>query len=562
MKSLSSLLLALILTGFTVAQEASPAPAPEKSPDSETPVGTLPTLRSLVDSQAALKAQLELQNQLSRSGQNETVKEAAKKEVAALQTRYDQAAKDFEAIATGINTRDAQPVGEVTTFNVTEELTLMVQPLIRELKAATEQPRLIEQLRAEVNSHNRRLEEVRSAVRNIQTTLGTLPKKETTADATLRKALQAALEKWKTTEKEAIASVEVIKHRLEDVLARRKTIFQIASQATQGFFLTRGRNIFLAVLALGASYAVWRWAYRWVVRFSPWHKRVDGRLPFTARVIDISYHSLSAVLGTVAALTVLYSTGDWLLLGLCLIALIGLVIGARTAVPKYYRHARLLLNFGEVREGERIVYQGLPWLVKSLNMFTELQNPALRNGRLRVPLDQLSATTSRPLERDEPWFPAKEGDWVMLQDNTFGKCVTLTPENVQLVFLGGSHKLYPTNTFINQNPQNLSGGFRLTSILRLDHQHRDEAIKHIPSLLGQTVRDAISAELKPNQLRSLTAEYRSSTTVSLEFEILADFAGEVAEHYESLRRDLQRHALECANQNHWKLATQLIPLAG
>jgi hypothetical protein len=529
--------------------------------------GAMPTLRTLVDSIAALKSQLEAQNKLAATGENDTIKEAAKKEAAAIQVRLTQAERDFEAIATGVDTKEADAAPGTVKFDVVAELTEMVQPLMREVKAATEQPRLIEQLRAELNAQQRRLGEVQTAVENLEKTLTTLPntKGQAAADNALRKSLQTTLEKWRYSEKEAKAAVEVVKHRLDELLSKRKSVWELASHATQTFFLTRGRNILFALMALLGTLLLWRWAYRWIERYSPWHKKVEGRMPFAARIIDVTYHTLSVVLATAAALTVLYSTGDWLLLGLCLIALVGLVLGARTAVPKYYRQARLLLNFGEVREGERIIHQGLPWLVKSLNMFTELQNPALRNGRLRVPLEQLTTTTSRPLEKDEGWFPCKEGDWVILQDNTLGKSVNQSPEFVHLVLLGGANKTYPTQSFLTQNPLNLSGGFRLTTVLRLDHCHRSSVTREIPEILTERVKAALMSELPEKQLKSLNTEFKASTTVALELEILADFTGDASSRYEHLRRELQRHALDVCNHQGWKLANQvvsIVPVAG
>ncbi len=530
------------------------AQKPEQAPNS-----SLSTLRVLVESMTALRTQLEAQNQIDRSNATEPVKEAAQKEAAAIQTRLSQAEKDFESIATGMDAQTGQTSVDLTKFDVLAELTEMVQPLLREMKAATEQPRLIEQLRGELVAQKRRLGEVQSAVANVTTALANATKGKTENPA-LRKALQGTLDKWRYSEKEATAAVEVVKHRLDEVLSKRKSVFEIASEATQGFFLTRGRNILFAALALVTTLFIWRWAYRWVIKMSPWHRKLNGRVSFSARVMDVLYQALSAVVATAAALAVLYSTGDWLLLGLGLIALVGLILGARTAVPKYYRHARLLLNFGEVREGERIVYQGLPWQVKSLSMFSELHNPCLRNGRLRVPLDQLAENTSRPMERDELWFPSREGDWVLLQDGTLGKSVSQTPEVVQLILLGGAHKSYPTLSYLAQNPQNLAGGFRLTTVMRLDHEHREEAATSIPQRLKTQILEGLKQELSQGKIHHVEAEFRGATTVALEFEIFADFEGDLAGHYEQLRRTLQRHALEACNEHRWKLASQVVSL--
>lgn len=145
------------------------------------------------------------------------------------------------------------------------------------------------------------------------------------------------------------------------------------------------------------------------------------------------YHALAFVVGAVAALVVLYTVGDWLLLGLGLITLLALLLAAKNGLPHYYTQARLILNLGEVREGERIVLNGLPWQVRSLNMVAELVNPALRHGVLRVPTADLTKLSSRPVEHGDLWFPCREEDWVLLADGTFGKVVMVTSEFVQVV---------------------------------------------------------------------------------------------------------------------------------
>jgi predicted nucleic acid-binding Zn-ribbon protein len=522
---------------------------------------TLITLRALTDSMTALRAQLAEQNRLAKSGENESAKETAVKEAAALQARLDQAQRDFETIATGINPGNADPATNLTQFDVAAELTEMVQPLIREVKAATEQPRMIEQLRTQIASEEARLEEVKSAVANVEKTLASLGStREGSAEATLKKHLQDTLEKWKYAEREARAAVEVVKHRLDDVLAKKKSVWETLSHATSSFFLTRGRNIFVAILAVVGSVVAMRAARRWLVRRSPWHVKTDGGLPFAARVFDVAWYGAAVFLAVLMALTVLYFAGDWLLLGLCLIALIGVVLGARTAIPKYYNQARLMLNFGEVREGERILYQGLPWMVKSLNMFSELRNPALRNGRLRVPLSQLAQSTSRPIEKDEPWFPCVEGDWVQLSDGTFGRVVCITHEFVQVVLLGGSRKTYPTAAFLAQNPQNHAAGFRVSTIIRLDHKHRDEATRSIPPALTKALHEGLLKDYKADLIKNIMTEFRAATTTALELEVLADFTGEMAGNFTNLQRKLQMLALDACNQHDWKLAAQVLPL--
>jgi len=129
---------------------------------------------------------------------------------------------------------------------------------------------------------------------------------------------------------------------------------------------------------------------------------------------------------------VLYIAGDWVLLGLATLFLLGLAWASKHTLPQFFEQIRLLLNLGTVRDNERVVYEGLPWRVGRLNFYTRFTNPDLTGGLIRLPLRALSDLHSRPCTTDEAWFPCREGDWVKLDDDRWGKVVMQTPEMVQV----------------------------------------------------------------------------------------------------------------------------------
>lgn len=510
------------------------------------------TLRALVESLTALRAQLQTQADRVRTGESESIKEAAKKEVAALEARIAQAQRDFDSIATGVDDRSLSPA-PVGKLDVASELGELLTPLMQELRQLTEQPRMIERLRGDVAVQESRLALARAAVANVDALVKALPKASGNGtDAPLRKSLQETQKRWQATISETNGSLEATKFRLNDALSKRKSLWEILTHAAKNFFLTRGLNILLAVITFFAASLGWRSMHRWVVRFSPWHKAGADR-PFFTRVLDVVYHAFAVVVGAVAALVVLYSMGDWLLLGLSLVALLALVLAAKNGLPRYYSQARLMLNLGEVREGERLIYQGLPWQVRSLNMFTELHNPILRHGTVRVPITQITGLSSRPSSPGELWFPCAEGDWVQLADQTFGKVVSITSEFVQLVQHGGAHKMYPTGSFIAQHPLNLAGGFRATAIVKVHPEHRALATSLIPDTLKESIHGGLLTLIDPPDIRSLKVEFRAVIPNALEFDVVADFTGEVAEKLPTLQRALQRYALAACNEQGWRL---------
>jgi hypothetical protein len=513
------------------------------------------TLQALVDSMEMLRAQVTEQQAKAKAGDV-----AAAKEVDALQSRLGQALRDFEAVATGVDRQDFESKAKGSKFDLTTEFNELMQPFMNELKSATEQPRVIEALRGQVAAHQRRVEIADRAISQVEQKTAALAKiKDGTPEAALKRQLLQLLERWKNTRKETDAALKATEHQLSETLAKRKTLWELITDGARLFFLTRGRNFLLAVLAVVSTFFLWRWLYRKIVQHSPWHSK-PGDKTFAVRVFDVAYSIVGFGLVVLAALTVLYSTGDWLLLGLCLISLVGLGLAAKTGLPKYYRQARLMLNMGEVREGERIVLMGLSWQVRSLGPFCTLVNPCVRNGLLRVPLVSLMNLTSRPHTQGEPWFPCKEGDWVQLNDGVFGRVMCITPEFVQMVQLGGAQKTYATARFLNENPVNYTGGFRVTTVLRFDQKERAHAALEIPAQLREALQRGLLTLVQREELKSLKVEYRSTTPVALEIEVLADFAGAVAEQFPALQRALQRLALEVCNEHSWALASQVVQL--
>ena len=156
------------------------------------------------------------------------------------------------------------------------------------------------------------------------------------------------------------------------------------------------------------------------------------------RVIELAFALFSVTAAALCALLVLYASGDWLLLTFAILLLAGVGFFGRHTVPRFYEQARLVLNLGSVREGERLNLLGSPWHVKRLHVFFDLINPSLTGGRLRLPLRDVLTLVSRRFEKAERWFPCEEGDWILLDDQFFGRVTLQTPDVVQAIPLGGA----------------------------------------------------------------------------------------------------------------------------
>ncbi len=521
--------------------------AQEPSPPVEAPVPVhLRTLQSLLEARENIEEHLQTLKGDLEPGTPDAVREAAQKQATEWQARLEENKRQFQELAAG-RVADGFGPEQPRDFDLSREIFDLAKPAVEAAKSATERPRRLEQLRAGLARARERAEEARRAGLRAEARLSDVP--AGAAYDGLRRQLSTLITQWRDREREAQAQAESMQLQLAELDGESRSLWETITHALKTFLLTRGRNLALAVLAALGVFLLMRWLHRAVVRSLPFFRGKNR--PFVARLAEVTWLAFSAVGTVLAGLVVLYLAGDWLLLGLALIILLSLGLVAKNALPRYYQQARLLLNIGPVREGERVVLGGVPWRVRTIHLSSWLENPALGGQGLRLPLDQLQTMTSRPFDEKEPWFPCTEGDWVQLVDGTLGKVVHLTPEFVQLVMLGGGRKTYPTSGFVTQHAVNLSGGFRLSSTFGVDYRHQAIALTEVPAALETSVLAGLLRVIDKDHVRNVQVAFARAGESALEYEIIVDFAGAVAERSRLLQRLLQRQALETCQQHGW-----------
>jgi len=213
---------------------------------------------------------------------------------------------------------------------------------------------------------------------------------------------------------------------------------------------------------------------------------------------------------------------------------------------------QLFLNVGSVREGERLDLDGLPWRVRQINIFSLLENPTAELSQ-RVRIDSLVEMKSRPVKRDDPWFPCRNGDWVRLSDGVRGKVTGISQELVELIERGGAHHTYRTADFLALSPNNLSRNFRLRETIGVSYDLQGESVAVIPDTLKDHIERRAAEEGYADKLHNLRVEFEKANTSSLDIVVIADFDGALAELYGRLRRAMQRWCVEACNEYRWEI---------
>jgi len=536
------LCLALLFTGLIPAQETTAPKDAPAAPAEPLESEKIRALRVLTESLRANEADRTTQRELLKKATTEEQKKEITAEIDRLSAKIKELKTAFNTTATGINPSDAVAQAE-TPLSINEELKNIFQPAIRELRDATAQPREIESLKTQVVQWTAKLALAKAALAQIDQLL-----KESTSEEVTRE-LTSARKSWEKKLLEAESSMANTTVQLEERKRSAPSVVSLLAGMISHFWKNRGLSLLLAVIAFAVTLVLLRRLYRMFRKVSPIHKKYQEGL--TSRLVDVFANIFIIVAAIFATVLTLYIRNDWLLLTMVSILFIGLAWASRTALPPYFEQIRLILNLGTVREGERIIYNGLPWRVETLNFFCVLHNPDLNGATLRLPAKTLLTSYSRPSMQKEPWFPTRIDDWVILDDGVLGKVVQQTPEQVVLVKLGGSYKTYPTLTYLSKNPENISPQFQVATTFGLDYQYQSIATTLIPDIIQKKIYQSLVERFGKDAIRSVNVEFASASASSLDFRITANVDGELAPQFNVIQRMLQGGAVDAANENHW-----------
>ena len=527
---------ALMPTGILSADDPEPTPKPQVAGRS------LESLEIIAEPLSAALSELQkLQGQLKQTS-TEDAKREIQRGIDAERERVGQLRNNFRDIVGG--SEAAEYEGETSGgTSIQEQIGEIVQPVLSEIKEATSEPRELEALRKSLEQSRERKRKTDIVLARIDKLIGE------SDDGALIAELESTRGLWASRQAEAVSQIAVSKLQIEDRTHDQRSLWETLSTGFNKFFRNRGLNLLIAVLAAMIGFIGTRKIYSWIRHVSPVHKK--DKNTFTSRISDVLALAVAALVALSAIIIVFYARGDWLLLSLVAIFLIGVAWAGKTTIPPYLDQIRMILNLGSVREGERVIYQGLPWNVSALGFFTTFTNPNLQGGTMRIPIRNVMDMISRPVTPKEVWFPTEVDDWCVLSDGTYGKTITQTPDQVVILVLEGSIKTYPTAKFLELSPENLSHGFRLNVTFRIDYQHQADCTNSIPDIFNEILTASLVQAYGRDAIRSIKTTFAAATASSLDYSILADFDGSVAHRYYALQREIQSICVDACNENGW-----------
>ncbi|YCM45510.1 hypothetical protein V2O64_05690 [Verrucomicrobiaceae bacterium 227] len=539
------LTLLFVFLGSLGAQDGAPTPASADPP----PLSSLDRKREalsriLLRQEAIANEIIEIRKELATGTLPKTDfdQTEASKKIAALQIESDELGSEFSKISSGLNVDELPEAGSASIM-IEEEIREIFKPIIQEFREITAAPRKAEELRTDINELERKLQILDEATTSLRKTI------TASNPQPLKDALELEAQKIKDTRLEIETELGIAQSKLEDLQRDSPTFLESLSMFVQDFFRSRGAHLLIAIGVTLITLLVIRIIYRFMMKVGP-RNHTRGET-FTGRLIHLCFMLASFVGGVIAFLFTLYLANDWLLLAFALLFLFGLAWTGKNTIPQFFEQGKMILNLGTVRQNERIIYEGIPWEVQKVNLYTSLLNPALEGGKIRLPIRDLMDLHSRPNGEAELWFPCRKDDWVLLSDDTFGKVLQQTPDYVHIVKLGGTRKVIPTAEFLSLHPANFSKNFRLEIPFGIDYSHQEIAISKVPQIFEVNVQRALIEKVDKEQLLSVKVFFTSAAASSLDYRIVADLTGDLAPRRNALRDLITATCVEVCNQHGW-----------
>ncbi|MFK7915359.1 MAG: hypothetical protein AB8B93_15705 [Pseudomonadales bacterium] len=518
--------------------------APEMAPPvlSDDAV-TLVTIRSLMSLRNELRSDIAALNERLMDAQTSGDKQRFAEQIEKLSIDLQATRRNLQEVAAGSDLATLRVVDD-TAFDVQQEFFSLLEPAIREMKDLTSHVRAKSEQRERIAYFDEKLPVTETAIENLTELL---TKAE---DPQLVATLTEMLDAWRKQDTFLRTERQSAALQLRKLESTEASLADASQSYLKRFFQTRGRYLGIAVLLALAVVLVMRLVRKALERLVPGHQQQHRS--FQVRLLDLSQRLLTGILLIVVPMLVFYMVEDWLLFSLGILLLLGIALGLRHAIPRYWQVVQLFLNVGTVREGERVELHGLPWRVQRLHLYTKLDNPTT-GLQQRVKIDDLVDMRSRPVAASEPWFPCQRGDWVIMADNFRGRVTGLSQELVQLVARGGAHKSYTMAAFLGGAPLNLATNFRIKVSIGVSYDLQRQAPVEIPELLRAFVERRLGEEGYADALLNLRVEFEAASSSSLDLVVITDFKGELGDLYNRLRRMVARICVEACSEYDWEI---------
>ncbi len=513
------------------------------NPQARTQDPTTIKLNDIIHNINARKNEVDEKLQLLDDARTDQEKEKIQSMIDTIQQAISDQQHSFEMILTAGIELDDDETSAKKDFDWQQDLIEILQPFLRELHKLTENKRKLDDLNYKIAFHQLQIQKINEALKHISIIdKGNL-------DQEVLERFKQIKEKWQAQLDESIHLFEVSQLQRNEMIEFKTTQENSLMDFVEEFASGRGATSFLALGAFAGVYLIMLLFLKlcsWLIN------RQETKRSYYQRVVTVLYHLLMGAVAITAFFYVLEVRDDAVLTGISILFLITVIWVLKNSISTFIDELRLLLNTGSAREGECIIYNGIPMQIESLHYYTKLSNPFLPDLKLRLTLSELTKYVSRPVLKDEPWFPCRKGDYVMLYGDIYGMVKHITLENIVLSLPDGTMPItYTIEDFFYANPRNFSYGFTVTTEFSIEAKQLNIGIGEISNIMSEAIHQKLLKETYGDLLKDLSVHFINTNSSFLDYEIIAVFDGKTAGEFFSIKRDMQQFAIETTEQNKW-----------
>ncbi len=440
------------------------------------------------------------------------------------------------------------------SFSLKEEVIALIKPTLQEIKYLTEEVRYKAELREKIAKNTEKQKQVNHAITHLSELI-----RYAGDDKALTKILKNRIGFWEKQASLITSKQTSAAQQLKKLTEAEVPLAESAQNYLSHFFKQRGFYILQALLTMIIIFFLSQLIRSFIeIAIPAFNNRSRS---FRLRLLDLFQRVLTIILIVMCPVIIFYRAEDWVLFSFSLLILLGIAWSLKSVIPVYWAQLQIFLNIGSVREGERILLDGIPWRVEAINIFSILENPTA-GIKQRVPIRELVNLKSRTYHPDEPWFPCAKGDWVILSDGVRGKVIGISCEFVKLVQRGGPQKTYRTSDFLSCSPLNLSVNFRIKETIGISYDLQAISTTTVLDILHETITRRAAEEDYTQDMLNLRVEFEYANTSSLDIVVIADFKGHLADRYNRLRRAIQRWCVDACTENDWEIPFTQVTLHG
>ena len=544
-----SFLLVLIFSVSIMAQESTPVNSDsgemieeeQESFDSER----INTIQLIKENLTILKTELNQKEKIYKETKDRAQKLLQEPDLNNLKKRYNKAKLNLISVITNIKIDHDDKNKDDKKRDLIQEAQQLIGPALDSIQRISAKPRKIEKIRNRVAYHEEQIVLLNQALKNLSMVKDSADFKLILPD--IAPYINDSMDEITEKKQEHQLKINLLNSRLNDMTKDKKKVWDVVKEGVHEFLTTRGKNLALSLLVFFISF----WP---LLKF---REKVISRLlaihpnEWYVKPINAFYGVISFVVSFGLCLFTLSSLGDWVLVTLTIIGITGLLWASKDYLPKYLTEFKLILNFGTIKEGELVVYEGLPWKVKTIGFQTIFENEFLDSKQIRIQIAEIVRMHSRKILPNEQWFPSRTGDWVLLNDGVYGQVVSQTLEQVVLELVGTSRKYYRTQDYLALYPTNMSHGFVIEQMWSTDYREQKELFsKMIPKLEIGLKKKLEQSQWQPTDLQIQFAETAEN---SLNLLVSVKYQGTFACDRQRIIREINSSLLQLSSEEHWTI---------